>query len=286
LSAVVVSPTSMAALPTMIVAGAGNALFHLGAGGLVLSSTKAAGPAGVFVGPGALGLGLGLWMGRTGQGSTFPIHLALIFALTILLVFDRPAKPSQAAQQSGEKPPLAAAAVILALLLFSVLIRAFVGFGACYQCPSGLMLALGVPLAACTGKVLGGMVADRVGWLGASLAGLLLALPLIALSGGRLWIALPGVLLFQSTMAVTLMAVSRLMPAWPCTAFGLPSLFLVLGSLPTFYPVGKQLYGGLTFALMIALSAAALGLALQGLRRAKQVAREQPQSEAGAVGEE
>lgn len=238
---------------------------------MVLSSTIKAGPAGVFVGPGALGLGLGLWMGRTGYGSTFPIHVALVFALAVLLVLDRPGKQKRGDNESQEKRPLVMAALILTLLLVSVMVRAFVGFGACYQCPAGWMLALGVPLAACTGKVLGGMVADRVGWLAASLGGLLLSLPLIALSGGSLWIALPGVLLFQSTMAVTLMAVARLMPVWPCTAFGLPSLFLVLGSLPTFYPVGRQLYGGASFALLIALSTAALAFALvlsRGRRRA------------------
>ena len=284
LSALVVSPTSMAALPTMLVAGLGNALFHLGAGGLVLSSTDRAGPAGVFVGPGALGLGLGLWMGRTGHGSMFPIHVALVFALAVLLVLDRPAKAKPDAHISREERPLLPMALILSLLLVSVMVRAFVGFGACAQCPAGWMVALGVPLTACTGKVLGGMVADRLGWLAASLGGLLLSLPFIALSGGSLWIALPGVLLFQSTMAVTLMAVMRLMPAWPCTAFGLPSLFLVLGSLPTFYPIGRQLYGGATFALLIALSTAALAFALIGLRRTEQVAREQAEAEAGAVG--
>ncbi len=286
LAALVVSPTSLSAWTTMVMAGVGNALFHLGAGGLVLSSTDKAGPAGVFVGPGALGLGLGLWMGRTGWGSTFPIHVALVFALAVLLVLDRPPKPRRQISRQ-EHPPLLAA-LILSLLLISVLIRAFVGMGACYRCPSGWVLALGIPLAACTGKMVGGMVADRVGWLATSLAGLLLSLPLIAFSGGSLWIALPGVLLFQSTMAVTLMAVFRLMPAWPCTAFGLPSLFLVLGSLPTFYPVGRQLYGGTTFALLIALSTVALGLALYrgGLGRAKPVAREQAQAEAGAVGQE
>jgi MFS transporter, FSR family, fosmidomycin resistance protein len=284
LSALVVSPTSIPTWPTMVMAGVGNALFHLGAGGLVLSSSAKAGPAGVFVGPGALGLGLGLWMGRTGRGSSFPIHVALVFALAVLLVLDRPAKRESVVQDSGAKHPPLIAVVLLSLLLISVLVRAFVGFGACFQCPSGWMVALGVPLAACTGKVLGGMVADRLGWLVASLGGLLLSLPLIALSDGSLWLALPGVLLFQSTMAVTLMAVARLMPAWPCTAFGLPSLFLVLGSLPTFYPVGQRLYGGATFALLIALSTAALGPALVYLRRAKQVTREQAEAEAGAVG--
>lgn len=271
LSALVVAPVPMAALPIMLMAGVGNALFHLGAGGLVLSSTDKAGPAGFFVGPGALGLGLGLWMGRTGWGSTFPIHVALVFTLAVLLVLDRPPKQRRGVQPSRDTHPPLLAAGILSLLLLSVLVRAFVGFGACYQCPAGWALALGAPLAACTGKVLGGMLADRVGWLAASVGGLLLSLPLIALSGGSLWIALPGVLFFQSTMAVTLLAVSRLMPTWSCSAFGLPSLFLVLGSLPTFYPEGRQLYGGANFALFIALSTAALALALYLLNRRAQI---------------
>jgi hypothetical protein len=147
-----------------------------------------------------------------------------------------------------------------------------------------LAVTIGLPVAAFLGKLLGGVVADRVGWLRASVVALLLSLPLIAFSGGSLYLALPGVLLFQSTMAVTLAAVYALMPAWPATAFGLPSLFLVLGSLPTFYPAGRQYFGCWAFALLIAASTAALAIALHRLRNAKPVPRQQTQAEAGAIG--
>ena len=223
-------------------------------------------------------------MGRTGRGSTFPIYLALIFAVVALVTLDRPGamdrkapEPRQAA--SSPLPWL----LLLVLLLGSVLIRSFVGFGACFQCSGGLAVALGLPLAACLGKLGGGFAADRLGWLRASVGALLLSLPLIAFSGGSLYLALPGVLLFQSTMAVTLVAVYSLIPRWPATAFGLPSLALVCGSLPTFYPEGRELFGRGTFAVCIAVSAGALALALK-LGSAKPVAREQAEAHAGAVG--
>ena len=269
MAAVVLAPGPVPALATMIVAGVGNALFHLGAGGLVLRSAGGrAAPAGVFVAPGALGLGLGLWMGRTGRGSTFPIYIALAFAVVALITLDKPAtvdrdKPIGA----GRQPALLPWLILLVLLLVSVAVRSFVGFGACFQCAGGLAVAIGLPAAGFLGKLLGGMVADRLGWLRTSTAALLLSLPLIAFSGGSLFLALPGVLLFQSTMAVTLVAVYALMPRWPATAFGLPCLALIAGAFPTFVPAGKQLFGRWTFVLLIALSAAVLALALRGLRR-------------------
>jgi FSR family fosmidomycin resistance protein-like MFS transporter len=298
LAALVLAPGPIPALATIVAAGVGNALFHLGAGGLVLrSSGGRAAPAGVFVAPGALGLGLGLWMGRTGRGSTFPIYVALAFAVIALITLDKdglkwePSKGSHTLRlPTGTPTPLASLGlarwsaagkagglptrlaplpwlILLMLLLASVGVRSFVGFGACFQCPGGLAVVIGLPAAGFLGKLAGGFVADRLGWLRVSAGALLLSLPLIAFSGGSLALALPGVLLFQSTMAVTLVAVYALMPRWPATAFGLPCLALIAGAFPTFAPAGRQLFGRWTFALLIALSAVALVLALRRLSR-------------------
>jgi hypothetical protein len=223
-------------------------------------------------------------MGRTGRGSTFPIYVGLAFAVIALITLDRPAAATPTPAPNEARGPLVPWLLLLALLLASVNIRSFVGFGACYQCPSGMAAAFGLPVAAFLGKLLGGIIADRVGWLRASVAALLLSLPLIAFSGGSLLLALPGVFLFQTTMAVTLVAVYTLMPAWPATAFGLPSLALVLGSFPTFYPEGKQFFGRWSFVLLILLSTGALALALSRLRNAKPVPRQQAQAETGAIG--
>ena len=51
----------------VVLAALGNALFHVGAGAIVLhGSLRRATEAGLFLAPGALGLSVGIWLGRTG----------------------------------------------------------------------------------------------------------------------------------------------------------------------------------------------------------------------------
>ena len=127
------------------------------------------------------------------------------------------------------------------------------------------MLMAGIPLAACAGKMLGGIVSDRAGWILTSVGALLLSAPLIAFNGGELSLALPGLLLFQMTMPVTLVAVWCLMPGRPATAFGLPCLALIIGAVPTFFPAGKQLFGPYMFIGLIVISALALFVSLRAM---------------------
>ncbi len=182
-----------------------------------------------------------------GRGSTFPIYVALAFAVVALLTWtNRLVRNEHAERGRREASPFALADPLDA--------PARVGRGALFcwlRCLLSVPGGLGGrdrPAGGCLpGKLMGGMVADRLGWLRVSAGALLLSLPLIAFSGGSLFLVLPGVLLFQSTMAVTLVAVYALMPRWPATAFGLPCLALVVGAFPTFVPAGKQLFGRWTF---------------------------------------
>jgi FSR family fosmidomycin resistance protein-like MFS transporter len=262
LAAVATVPHSGVA--TMVLAGVGNALFHLAAGALVLSGSGGrAGPAGLFVAPGAFGLAMGLKLGRTGTGPLWPIGVAVALAL-VIAVLVRPERDADREPEPAEIRVPAWTAVV-GLLLLSVLVRSYVGFGASYQAPKTALVLFGLPIAAVCGKALGGFVADRIGWLEASVGALLLSLPLIAFSHGSPPVVIAGVLLFQTTMPVTLTAVYRLMPTRPATAFGLPCLALVLGALPTFYPWGRRFYGTTTFIVAIAVSAAALYVALRAM---------------------
>ena len=157
----------------------------------------------------------------------------------------------------------------MAALLVSVAVRSFVGFGGPYEVPKTVTMKVGLPLAGFAGKLAGGFVADRAGWLETSVVALLVSAPLIAFAGSSPSIMLGGLLLFQTTMPVTLVAVYLLLPTRPATAFGLPCLALIAGALPTFYPAGQQLYGAHTFLALILTSAVAVvvGLRLLGVRR-------------------
>jgi MFS transporter, FSR family, fosmidomycin resistance protein len=250
------------ALATMIAAGLGNALFHLGAGASVLrSSGGRAAPAGIFVAPGALGLGLGMWMGKTGEGPAWPLVAALVLALPLVdLIHVREESRTPFAAPALAKPGWRLA---LALLFFSVVVRSFVGFGACRDCPKGVLVLVGLPLAAFAGKLCGGLISDRLGWIETSVAALLFSGPLIAFNGGNPVVALAGLLLFQMTMPVTLVAVYRLLPDRPALAFGLPCLALVAGASPTFFPEGRALFGEATFMVLVIASAISIAIALR-----------------------
>lgn len=257
---------------TVAVAGIGNALFHLGGGALVLgSSVTRAAPQGVFVAPGALGLGFGLYYGAVPtRGPLWPLLALTLTALAAFILWERLDK-SQASRSNRLHAPHRAvprhAFWILALLLASVTVRSLVGLSAARGYVRTELLILGLPIAAFLGKALGGFLADRLGWLETSVVALLLAIPLITFAPPTPWLLL-GLFVFQMTMPVTLTAVAQLMPNHLATALGWTCLALILGALPTMFPSGNALCVRPLLGVWIALAAAclALGLHLLGVR--------------------
>lgn len=249
----------------VLLAGAGNALFHLGAGAMVLAGGREkAAPAGVFVGPGALGLGIGLLLGR--RFVTVPVWpwlFALAAAVVVVLAVSVRESPADEPEPMPKLHPTTLLA-LATLLCLSVAVRSLVGTVGCDACDRTLFLAIAVPCSGCLGKMVGGFLADRFGWIDLSMVALLAAAPLLAFSGGDLWLALPGLLLFQMTMPVTLVAMLRLMPSRPALAFGLPCLALIAGALPAYLPDVWRPRGLAVLGLVLG-SAAVLFLALRRL---------------------
>lgn len=254
---------------TMFLAGIGNALFHVGAGALVLAAQPGkAAPAGIFVAPGALGLAAGVWIGRDGGLERlwfFIPLLAVAFLAALLMPTSRtPGEEAGAGREKAADDLLPFA--VVALFMLSICVRSFVGMGAAYRCPKDLMLMLGVPSVAFGGKALGGLLADRLGWLRTAVGALLLSAPLIAFGGGTAPVVLAGLFLFQMTMPVTLAGTALAMPGRPATAFGLTCLALIAGAWPTFFPGGRAWYGPAVFLVLIAASALALFAGLRLLK--------------------
>src|SRR5690606_155128 len=100
-------------------------------------------------------------------------------------------------------------------------------------------LLLAMALAAALGKILGGILADRLGWRRFATAALLLAAPLLALGGHSPLTLLPGVALLQSATPALLAALSRAMPRAPATAAGLGlGLAVAAGGVPALAGAG------------------------------------------------
>ncbi len=247
-------------------AGLGNALFHTGAGALVLrGSGERAREAGLFVGPGALGLLAGILLGRSTLACRPFLALLLLAATaaTVLLT-----KPRLHPAPTILRPlPLTRAAIVgLVLLLCTVTLRSVIGdtLAATWRAES-IALTVALAVAACTGKMLGGALADRCGWSHTALVALAAA-SLLALRGfAAPAAAVATMLLLQTTMPLTLKAVHLALPDRPGLAFGLPSLVLLLGAMPGLlgaWPLAS--WPALTAGT--ALSAGAVFLGLRALR--------------------
>jgi FSR family fosmidomycin resistance protein-like MFS transporter len=231
---VVVSPAHPEA--AMVGVALGNGLFHTGAGGIVLKqSGGGASRPGLFVGPGALGVALGIHWGL----AEFPgreLLAVLLLGLAALLSFV-PLRVSVTTARiaSSPSPHMAVSLMCVLALASSVSLRSLVGESlADIGREEGMTIALLVAGAAAAGKMLGGVVADRVGWrlvaVGSQLllAGLLIS---VSLRGSA---AVVDMFLLQLAMPVTLAALLAALPRLPGTVFGLGSLALLLGALPSF----------------------------------------------------
>jgi FSR family fosmidomycin resistance protein-like MFS transporter len=263
LAAAALATMRLDATAAMLLAGVGNAVFHVGGGSLALAIEPGrAGAAGVFVGPGALGLALGLAVGRRGGAFPFaPFVAAIAGALVILAIVRVPARPYAALPRSAA--PRGAIAVAV-LLLFSIAVRAFVGFVAAHDTPKSAALTVGLALAAFGGKAVGGLVADRLGWIATGVGALVLSAPVLVLGAAHPAAVVAGMALFQMTMPVTLAGLALLWPRRPALVFGVACVALVAGALAAFSPAIVQATSRPLVLALIALSAATLYV---GLRR-------------------
>jgi FSR family fosmidomycin resistance protein-like MFS transporter len=241
------------AMWAVCVAGVGNALFHLGAGSIALRlQPGSAGPAGIFVAPGGVGLFLGIVLGEHGFSAFWTGAVALGALAVLLLVHVVPLPPPR------EKPEIVCGPgkLILLLLLCSVAMRSLVGLALGVPWRPSPMLATGLVAAAAAGKGLGGVLADRFGWMRVALCAPLAAVPLLLCATSWHAEAVAAMFLVSATMPVALAAVAKSLPREPAFAFGLTAFALLVGGLPALTAAGPL------FGLREPLAVAALGCGL------------------------
>ncbi len=205
---------------SVVLVGLGNALYHVGGGRAVLCTTCGYGPLGAFVAPGALGLFLGgLVRGQRVWGILGAV-LLLLCVLPLLTAEKR--LPSPKEERRGRLP----------VLFLVVLLRSFVAMTVQSPWKAGAF-ALAAVVFTAWGKALGGLAADR---LGGKIAGgvSLLAASVLFLFPNSPILGLLAVLLYQMSMPITL---KDGVGAYPGTVFGLMTLGLFLGFLPSIWGV-------------------------------------------------
>lgn len=209
---------------SVIMAGCGNALFHIGGGIEILNrSVHRAFRLGCFVAPGALGLFLGARLGQT-DFILFPFPLFLaVFGLLLLWLERKP---------SGNSPPMLSRLPAGLWALFGVVVlRSYLGFCMKFPWNDTFYTALAIALATVLGKVAGGFLLDRIGYLPTAFFSLLPAACCL-LRPDWMGLGLLGLFFFQMTMPVTLWAAARCCPGAKGFSFGLLTFALFLGFLP------------------------------------------------------
>lgn len=230
----------------------GNSLFHVGGGGYTLHNSRGrAAWAGVFVGPGSLGLALGTLFPRNvyfyaAALGGLVVCAALLFAAGMRkkneaasgqLVTDGAEQdvPSLKWNSAGDLSLKALTPKILVagvcLLCLAVVFRAFGGSFPAFTWKTGAVMALTATLFVMAGKMSGGFAYDRVGPAKTIIASIVIAGPLIAFFPDQSVPSLIGLFCLNLSMPVTLVLLYRFLPRYPAFAFGLAASSLMPGTM-------------------------------------------------------
>jgi FSR family fosmidomycin resistance protein-like MFS transporter len=250
-------------MAAIILAGIGNALFHVGGGtvSLNLRPGKAAMP-GVFVAQGGIGLfagGLILKLYGFHPGS-FALLLLGMGVIVFLI------KSPTILYEIKKAKSINYLELTILLLMITICIRSVVGLSVDFPWKSNMTLLIWLTAAIALGKGLGGFLSDYFGWIKIAVGGLaisailLLFGPQVALAG------IAGLFFFNLTMPVTLVAISNLLPGRPGFSFGLTTLAVVAGAMPTFLPTKTILSTSPVIFISIVLSVLTLFFGLKLLQ--------------------
>lgn len=242
----------------VVVTAIGNALFHVGGGVISLQITphRATAP-GLFVAPGSVGLLLGAILGKSGPAASVPlVGVALVLCLLMICTSVEKIESVVRPRKLASKAEIA-----LAFILLSITIRSLLGFLVSFPWETQAHALIALTTATCFGKALGGILADRWGWMRVAIGSMLAALPFLVYSSTLPIAAIPGLFLLNMTMPITLVATVETLPGHPGFAFGLTTLALLIGAIPFF--LGVAVNGSVVVGLVVLLSLAGLSRGLQ-----------------------
>ena len=249
-----------------VLAGLGNAAFHIGGGADILhiGGGKAAYP-GIFVSTGALGVWLAVKT-PAGLPAVFLV-LMLFLVLALLLYYFRVARHEKHMPAvTGYKKPASRLLAAALCLLVTVCLRSYIGTVLSFDWKSSLVLSVLFIAGVFAGKLFGGILGDKIGWMKLSVPSLALSAVLFVFAFDSPAAGIIAVFLFNMTMPITLTALANLLPGKAGFTFGLTTFALFIGFLPTVFTGKTVLFmpAYLLAGTLLSAAAIAAGLALYG----------------------
>ena len=229
-------PIALLEWPAILLLAIGNALFHSAGGLSVLNiSQKHAGPSGIFIATGAIGVFLGTQSAQMGRLQiAFSLLVLLFLCALITLVVQKVNKKYWNVHNVTFDIPRLSSNTLLAIALLSLVValRSYAGMVMAFPWKSEMLLLVLSILGVFAGKALGGVVADRIGFRTTAIFSLIVAATLFVPSWEIPVMGLLGVFFFNFTMSITLASLANILPNAKGTAFGLASFSLAVGALP------------------------------------------------------
>ena len=219
-----------------ILAGIGNALFHVGGGIDVLNiADRKASKPGIYVATGAIGLFLGQ------KFSSFFINYAIVL---ILVLFASAAFLTYAYKKINKEYNVQNSeykvdkienktAWILVTLFITIVLRSYIGFAIKYDWKSNLVLSILFVFGVVFGKMFGGILGDKFGLKKVATISLVASAFCLGFASNIPILGIIGILLFNMTMPITLIMASNILPNNKGLAFGLTTLALFVGAVPS-----------------------------------------------------
>ena len=229
-------PIALLEWPAILLLAIGNALFHSAGGLSVLNiSQKHAGPSGIFIATGAIGVFLGTQSAQMGRLQiAFSLLVLLFLCALITLVVQKVNKKYWNVHNVSFDISELSFNTLLAIVLLSLVValRSYAGMVMAFPWKSEMLLLVLSILGVFAGKALGGVVADRIGFRTTAIFSLIVAATLFVPSWEMPVMGLLGVFFFNFTMSITLASLANILPNAKGTAFGLASFSLAVGALP------------------------------------------------------
>ena len=257
-------PVALLEWLAVLLLAVGNALFHSAGGLIVLNiSQKHAGPSGIFIATGAIGVFLGTQSAQMERLQiAFSLLVLLFLCALITLVVQKVNKKYWNVHNVAFDIPKFSSNTLLAIALLTLVValRSYAGMVMAFPWKSQMLLLVLSILGVFAGKALGGVVADRIGFRTTAIFSLIVAATLFVPSWEIPVMGLLGVFFFNFTMSITLASLANILPNAKGTAFGLASFSLAVGALPAL--AGFRIEHPAMLSGISLVSALALGVGL------------------------
>ncbi len=264
--------------------GIASAFIHVTGGAICLQvNENKTGPLALFTAPGVLGLTLGGALGMISANWLIPAAVLVLIIAYMILKGEIPAYQQPEKKQSQLDAHDWLMLGILLLMCFRSFVFDVLNHVA-QDFENGIII---IGISAFAGKIIGGYIADRIGWKKYVYISLPLALLLFQFGKENIYALAFGVACLQSSVPITLLLMGQSLPMYPATASALSlGTSIALAGLPL-YLVSSQtsILGWFGNNMITAIASAALIVFAYLLLRSKFLNRRSKiDGEAEAIG--